>query len=348
MRKFIDTMLFVTVNVACFLFMYSVNGGDLSDSNSKYNLVFLAGMVILYGVGLTAGFYTIGRLNLYFQMAIGVLKGYKIDDGVNIITKISKLKGYKPIELRLNAFLTDLRNSQSGICDIQDYINDDETDAIVKKWLLDIIPDVFTSLGILGTFVGLVWGLKFFNTNDFESMTSSVSSLINGIKVAFLTSVFGMANSLAFTYSNSKGYSSLQANLQKFLDLFHANVVPSAEIESQNIMVHNQKGQYEALKSMSGEISDKLSGGADGNSKELKRINSNVEDLTSVMERSQQHLMEEMGSAFQSMRQSNEATENAISTISEISQRAIDASEEQGELLRKLLETQQQILEKMQ
>ena len=41
-------------------------------------------------------------------------------------------------------------------------INEDEIDLHVHKKLLEMVPDIFTSLGILGTFVGLVWGLKNF------------------------------------------------------------------------------------------------------------------------------------------------------------------------------------------
>ena len=32
-------------------------------------------------------------------------------------------------------------------------------------------PDIFTSLGILGTFIGLVWGLKNFQPTDYEAVS---------------------------------------------------------------------------------------------------------------------------------------------------------------------------------
>ena len=64
----------------------------------------------------------------------------------------------------------------------------------IHKRLLEMVPDIFTSLGILGTFVGLVWGLKNFEPSNYEAMTTSVASLVDGIKVAFLTSIYGISS----------------------------------------------------------------------------------------------------------------------------------------------------------
>ena len=346
MAKVKDTLIWMFIGIGCYIFTYIVSNGDLKNNNTKYNLAFLAVMVILYAIGLFTGFYPIARLNSYFEAGILTLKSYKLTDDVSPIEKIKSLKSYQPINKRIDGFLKDLENSQSGILDIQDYINDDETDHICKKWMLDILPDVFTSLGILGTFVGLVWGLKFFNTADFDAMTTSVTSLIDGIKVAFLTSIFGMVHSLGFTYSSSLGYSKLQANLQKYLDLFHANVIPSAEIEAQNIMVQTQRNQEDALRSMSNDFADKMSDDSVGI--EVQKINSAIEELGSVFDMANTRMSEEIVSALEQLRQSNESTEQAISSMSDISQRNIEAAEEQGELMRQLLETQKEMLNKLE
>jgi hypothetical protein len=52
---------------------------------------------------------------------------------------------------------------------------------------------IIVSLGILGTFTGIVWGLWNFNTQD---VTASVPQLLEGLKLAFLTSILGMAISV--------------------------------------------------------------------------------------------------------------------------------------------------------
>ncbi len=57
-----------------------------------------------------------------------------------------------------------------------------------------------TGLGILGTFIGLTIGLQQFNTGSASEITNSISPLIQGIKVAFHTSIYGMVFSLIFSF----------------------------------------------------------------------------------------------------------------------------------------------------
>ena len=51
----------------------------------------------------------------------------------------------------------------------------------------------FASLGVLGTFIGITFGLLFFDTHNLEK---SVPALLDGMKSAFFTSIVGMAGSL--------------------------------------------------------------------------------------------------------------------------------------------------------
>lgn len=61
-------------------------------------------------------------------------------------------------------------------------------------------PGLMTTLGILGTFVGItiaIYGVDFTSSE----ITNSVTSLLNGMKVAFVTSVLGLLFSLVFRWS---------------------------------------------------------------------------------------------------------------------------------------------------
>lgn len=60
----------------------------------------------------------------------------------------------------MDSFVDAMEKNQEGIGDVEDYINEDEIDLHVHKKILEMAPDIFTSLGILGTFIGLVWGLR--------------------------------------------------------------------------------------------------------------------------------------------------------------------------------------------
>lgn len=55
--------------------------------------------------------------------------------------------------------------------------------------------NILTSLGILGTFAGIVVGLMDF---DPQNIDGSIESLLNGLKTAFLTSLAGMAGSIFY------------------------------------------------------------------------------------------------------------------------------------------------------
>lgn len=65
----------------------------------------------------------------------------------------------------------------------------------VTPYFYDSIPSVFTTFGVLGTFVGIYFGLRDF---DVENITESIPSLLEGLKTAFTTSIWGISLSLVF------------------------------------------------------------------------------------------------------------------------------------------------------
>ncbi len=66
----------------------------------------------------------------------------------------------------------------------------------VIPFVYDSIPGVFTTLGILGTFVGIYFGLQEF---DVKNITESIPPLLEGMKTAFSTSIWGIILSLVFS-----------------------------------------------------------------------------------------------------------------------------------------------------
>ncbi|MDO4895732.1 MAG: MotA/TolQ/ExbB proton channel family protein [Moraxella sp.] len=69
-------------------------------------------------------------------------------------------------------------------------------------------PTLLTSLGILGTFVGIVMALYGFDDNNIKA---HINQIIAGMQTAFYTSVVGVASSIALKmwvlYKNKEGYS---------------------------------------------------------------------------------------------------------------------------------------------
>lgn len=70
---------------------------------------------------------------------------------------------------------------------------------IGKIWFnRNILASTVVSLGLLGTFGGIFWGLLEFDVNQIEN---ALPQLLEGLKTAFLTSIAGMASSLILKLS---------------------------------------------------------------------------------------------------------------------------------------------------
>ena len=64
-----------------------------------------------------------------------------------------------------------------------------------NPYVYNSIPSLFTTIGVLGTFFGIYFGLRNF---DVENIDTSIPELLDGMKLAFLTSIWGLILSLVF------------------------------------------------------------------------------------------------------------------------------------------------------
>ena len=69
----------------------------------------------------------------------------------------------------------------------------------IRDQHVNVIASIVTVIGVLGTFVGIAWGLLNFDTSDIEA---SVPKLLDGLRVAFLTSIAGILGSIGLKWSN--------------------------------------------------------------------------------------------------------------------------------------------------
>lgn len=109
-------------------------------------------------------------------------------------------------------------------------------DALMKKNVYNLVPGVMTGLGILGTFVSLSLGLQNFNTGNTEEIEASIAPLMNGIKVAFHTSIYGMLFSLVFNYVYKETLEDAYIAVDEFLKVFD-NYVDSNASDNNDIVV---------------------------------------------------------------------------------------------------------------
>ena len=299
-KKVLNLLAFLAVLAGCIAM--TVFTGKGSVSTMIYNFAFLAIMTVLYLAGMLGGMFRVEGIGQALHRGKEELTGIFKTPGKVKNESLVYLKGifdHKYLDGRLDDFVDGMNQAKEGIGEIEDYINEDDIDLHVHKRILEMIPDIFTSLGILGTFIGLVWGLKNFEPSSYETMTNSVSSLVAGIKVAFLTSIYGIAFAIIYTSGMKSVFSDMNEKLQAFLEKFHIYVLPTAENESRNLMVASQKLQVKAMKQMAEQLSAEMSQSFEkAINPTFQKMNESLDVLTESVTSCQQDVMQEILRSF--------------------------------------------------
>ena len=115
------------------------------------------------------------------------------------------------------------------LSDIEDYIN--EETLLLHSWqnVIQQIPGTLTGLGILGTFIGLILGIRGIGFSSIDAALSSVQTMLSGIQIAFYTSISGVILSLLFNILYRISWNMMLRNCGLFLEMFHRNVIPTVE-----------------------------------------------------------------------------------------------------------------------
>lgn len=94
-----------------------------------------------------------------------------------------------------------------------------------RKWI-DQLPSIISTLGVLGTFLGITRGLVSFNT---ATLDTSIPILLDGLKTAFFTSLLGMTGSLILNrivsakFDKEQKKSEIENAARMIIDAMNAN-----------------------------------------------------------------------------------------------------------------------------
>lgn len=95
-----------------------------------------------------------------------------------------------------------------------DYFNEKNLlSANTNLRLINSISATLVGIGILGTFVGLTYGISNFQTGSTEEIKSSIQDLLSGMGTAFVSSIYGMLLSLVFTFFEKVQVNSLHNSI---------------------------------------------------------------------------------------------------------------------------------------
>ena len=183
--------------------------------------------------------------------------------------------------------------------DIEDYINYDVTDEVIHRNMLNQVSGAMTGLGILGTFIGLSLGLQSFNTGTTAEITNSIAPLMDGIKVAFHTSIYGMIFSLVFNFVYKKKIDEAEKAVGEFVTSYKKYVLPDTTTDGVNKLMDLQQQQTKAIGLLANTVGVQLSEELSNLLKpQFDRFDKTLQDFGNMATRNQLDALQQVVNSF--------------------------------------------------
>ncbi len=256
--------LLAVLYVLMFGFILYINGIFTEAEISVSNLVINIGFLLVIGVLFLLSFTSFGQLNRLTDALVFATEEMqeKYEAGQkNLWKEYRQKKDLFPNPILNRQFgkyqkRIQIHTSSKGVitevCPIEEYINEELIDQVGKTYFNSAVSGTLTGLGILGTFLGLTLGMSSFSGNDIFTISDNIAPLLDGMKVAFHTSVYGIFFSLVFTFVYRSLMSDAYEKLSDFLSAFHEYAAPTASNTDENMsaMLIYQANMANSLKNM--------------------------------------------------------------------------------------------------
>ena len=154
----------------------------------------------------------------------------------------------------------EMRDAHGESCDVTQYVNEDTVIyGTGSARLAEITPGILTSLGILGTFLGLVLGLSGLNLNaaDTSALLAAMEKLIGGMSTAFLTSIAGVVASILFNLLNTHYTNKCEKAINRFCEVFSLYALPKP-VSQETAMLTLQQEQTAYIRQAVEDVSQKM------------------------------------------------------------------------------------------
>lgn len=279
--------------ILMFAFILYINGVFTGEVTSVSNLLINVGFLIVIGVLFVICAISFGRLNLFtdaLEASCAVMereykeKGECLWDSYRNRKKVfgndALDEAFLKYQKRMAGYQT--RKGLKAVCDVEEYINEELLDHVAMTHYNSAISGTLTGLGILGTFLGLSMGLGSFRGNDIYTISDNVGPLLEGMKVAFHTSVYGIFFSLVFNFIYRSIMAQAYGILAEFQEMYREYVSPQVATADENskAMLIYQANIANSMKVMT----DLLKGNAMEQTQAVERIvNQFISQLSQTM-----------------------------------------------------------------
>ncbi|MBE5972692.1 MAG: MotA/TolQ/ExbB proton channel family protein [Lachnoclostridium sp.] len=262
MRKNMYYLLFPLYAMVLVFILY-INGVFTGEVTSTVNVLINVGFLLVIGILFVISAVSFNRLNQFTKALESVSEDmereYKEKQSClweeygtrkHIFKNEALDKAFYKYQKRMSGYQT--RRGLAAVCDLEEYINEELMERVAMTHYNSAVSGTLTGLGILGTFLGLSMGLGSFNGNDIYTISDNVGPLLEGMKVAFHTSVYGIFFSLVFNFV----YRSLMASAYDVLSEFHlaynqyvAPTISSADENTKAMLIY-QANMSNSMKQM--------------------------------------------------------------------------------------------------
>ncbi len=335
-------------------FILYINGVFTGEVTSISNLLINGGFLLIIGILFMMSFVSFGRLNQVTDALCittdEILDKYQSTQQ-NLWTDYRKKKEAFPNGILNEQFRkyqnrvaahTNTRGVVMDACSIEDYINEELLDQVGKTYFNSAVSGTLTGLGILGTFLGLTMGMSSFSGNDIFTISDNIAPLLDGMKVAFHTSVYGIFFSLVFNFVYRSLMADAYEKLADFTEVFKEYVAPEVNTTDENTraMLIYQANMANSLKAML----ELLRGNAMEQTKGVEQI---VNSFTSRLSESMGADFGNIGKALNQACTAQETYAQNFRRLEESTKMLLEASQAMSDTMHQTLEEQNRIEEQL-
>lgn len=199
------------------------------------SLIFMLIMSALYVLGYIFGVIRLYRFNealCYGRRSIQLARKVETESAWTALKGEECIFGDADLDDEFKNYtqrMEKLGERGSMIISVEEYVNEDFFSSHARHNLISQLPGTLTSLGVLGTFLGLILGISGMGFSSLNLAIESIETLLTGIELAFYTSIAGVILAIVFNLTYHVISERNNRELKSFLKDFHRYILPTKE-----------------------------------------------------------------------------------------------------------------------